>query len=101
MDLLSTSEYGAQHRIFRAKTDSLPSKCTKTCATFSLPSVGEETDYNNGSSLSEEVSTDDEKSPDVSHVDCEDNSIKVGDRKWKLDSSVDCRSKKHRGYCDC
>ena len=61
-----------------------------------LPSAGEEADDSDGVSLSEEVSTDDEEPPDASQEGREGNSIKVGDRMWKLDTPL--RSKKHRGY---
>ena len=54
-----------------------------------LPSAGEEADDSDGVSLSEEVSTDDEEPPDASQEGREGNSIKVGDRMWKLDTPLD------------
>ena len=65
--------YGAQHRIFRTETDSVPSKGAKTCVPLSLPSAGEEADDSDGVSLSEEVSTDDEEPPDASQEGREGN----------------------------
>ena len=84
------AEYAAQHRIFRRETECVPSKRAKTCVHLSIPSVGEETaDDSDGVSSSEEVSTDDEEPSDAPQEVCEGNSIKVGDRVWKLDPSLD------------
>ena len=83
------AEYAAQHRIFRRETECVPSKRAKTCVPLSIPSAGEETDDSDGVSSSEEVSTDDEEPPDAPQEVREGNSIKVGDRVWKLDPSLD------------
>lgn len=83
------------------KLTAYPPNALKLRIPFNLPSADEETDDSDVVSSSEKISTDDEEPPDASQEDREGNSTTESDRVWKLDPSLDCQSKKHRGYCDC
>ena len=87
-------EYGAQHRIFRRETGCVPSKRP--------PSAGEESDDSNGVSSLEEVFTDDQEPPGARQEDREGNFYNGRRSQVEIGSLAKlCRSKKHRGYCDC